>query len=850
MLGKEMPSPSAPFSSYHRDVSCVQSQFSIESDSGMTESTGLIQEYDVFDPERPRPKMVFVIGGPGSGKGTQSRRLATHFGFVGVSVGEILRAQMLRRVTSDKKWELIAKIIADGELAPSETTVEELKQQFIRHPEAKGFVVDGFPRDIGQAFLFEEQPPDGKRQRIEELASRQTLPLDLSDSTGGFETWLSLATTNHPEITTLVQPAFNNATILTFLGVLNSLGCVPEPMRKDQAVRVFYTTSVVPVGCQARGPIDRDLEVHVLNLRYSRSQMATLQLNVSSGAAQGECKAAFILNANSSFVLTIHSDEGCRLLVIHGPRSYVMPSSHHNSTATNLPFSGEQLLMWAKETYGGVSSFAELEDPQRILFQLCQEPSAKEDCILAQNFNAESYLEVEVLSHKVETCLDSHKASGNVAHILWLQQSPSDERMQTVELNIKTVCKDGWEQKAELPMALWLKSPQNTLWKMGHGFSFVQLLASGKYSFATWSGVHNGTMLPDNKEELIQKARNNSFVASYTDPSAKTISLEYKRICGSTIVTTTPPPQMAENLTVKVHQLINLCKPWKCLDSSIEIALLKIYLAALPTRVDAITLKDRCRARDNTTHFVLNSILDKCSTQLEGGVHVKNQLILTLPVSPGKVTVPFECDLPEKVSLQLYNSEDFNAPSTPVIQAHQITYVEVSLRTAMKQFSLEMGDCFLKPRDSQLLFHQGVSLSYSVETLKSPSPKTQRFSFTYKPEEELWSIDSATLVCVVHLNTSNDKRRSYEGSLDVMLKNYNPGSHNQGLRISTVLGIAFGAFLIGVLLTGALWFIYSHTRPIAKTQPALANTPASESSSTNHSLGSTQSTPCSTSSMA
>ncbi|KAG8141832.1 hypothetical protein E2320_006502 [Naja naja] len=205
---------------------------------------------------------------------------------------------------------------------------------------------------------------------------------------------------------------------------LNSLGCVPEPASKDQAVKVFYTTSVVPTGCEAHGPIDPDLEVHVLNLRYSRSQ---------------------------------------------------------------------QLLRWAKETYGGISSFAELEDPQRILFQVGRGPSANEDCTLAQNFNAESYLEVEVLSPKVETCLDSHKAPGNVAHILWLQQSSSGERMQTVEVNVKTVCKDGRpEYKAEMPLALWLKSHQNMLWKMGHGFSFVQLLASGKYSFATFSGVHNG----------------------------------------------------------------------------------------------------------------------------------------------------------------------------------------------------------------------------------------------------------------------------------------------------------------------------------------------------------------------
>lgn len=52
--------------------------------------------------------------------------MAAHFGFVAISVGEILRAQTLRRVASDKKWELIAKIIADGELAPSvsETRLE------------------------------------------------------------------------------------------------------------------------------------------------------------------------------------------------------------------------------------------------------------------------------------------------------------------------------------------------------------------------------------------------------------------------------------------------------------------------------------------------------------------------------------------------------------------------------------------------------------------------------------------------------------------------------------------------------------------------------------------------------
>lgn len=38
-----------------------------------------------------------------------------------------------------------------------ETTIEELKQQFIKKQDAKGFIVDGFPREISQVFTFEEQ---------------------------------------------------------------------------------------------------------------------------------------------------------------------------------------------------------------------------------------------------------------------------------------------------------------------------------------------------------------------------------------------------------------------------------------------------------------------------------------------------------------------------------------------------------------------------------------------------------------------------------------------------------------------------------------------------------------------
>ncbi|XP_015210713.2 transforming growth factor beta receptor type 3 isoform X1 [Lepisosteus oculatus] len=69
-----------------------------------------------------------------------------------------------------------------------------------------------------------------------------------------------------------------------------------------------------------------------------------------------------------------------------------------------------------------------------------------------------------------------------------------------------------------------------------------------------------------------------------------------------------------------------------------------------------------------------------------------------------------------------------------------------------------------------------------------------------------------------------------------------------GLDTPTVVGIAFAAFVIGALLTAALWFIYSHTGEAAGRHQVPTSPLASENSSAAHSIGSTQSTPCSSSS--
>ncbi|XP_072296756.1 adenylate kinase isoenzyme 5 [Eucyclogobius newberryi] len=181
-------SPSFPYRRYDRLPPI--NQFSIESDSDLSETAELIEEYDVFDPSRPRPKVILVIGGPGSGKGTQSLKIAERYGFQYVSVGELLRKKMIHNATSNRKWSLIAKIITNGELAPQETTITEIKQKIMKTPEASGLVIDGFPRDVGQALSFEDQicSPDlvvflactnhHLKERLQKRAEQQGRPDD------------------------------------------------------------------------------------------------------------------------------------------------------------------------------------------------------------------------------------------------------------------------------------------------------------------------------------------------------------------------------------------------------------------------------------------------------------------------------------------------------------------------------------------------------------------------------------------------------------------------------------------------------------------------------------------------
>ena len=91
---------------------------------------------------------LMLIGAPGSGKGTQAKKLKDTLGYAHISTGDLLRAAVKAGTELGKQ----AKSFMDaGGLVPDELVIGLLKEA-INTPEAeKGFILDGFPRTAVQA---------------------------------------------------------------------------------------------------------------------------------------------------------------------------------------------------------------------------------------------------------------------------------------------------------------------------------------------------------------------------------------------------------------------------------------------------------------------------------------------------------------------------------------------------------------------------------------------------------------------------------------------------------------------------------------------------------------------------
>jgi adenylate kinase len=94
------------------------------------------------------PMRIVLMGAPGSGKGTQSQRLVQRFGIPQISTGDLLRSAVARGTDYGRR----AKAAMDaGHLVVDEIVLGIIRERLGERDAARGFILDGFPRNLAQA---------------------------------------------------------------------------------------------------------------------------------------------------------------------------------------------------------------------------------------------------------------------------------------------------------------------------------------------------------------------------------------------------------------------------------------------------------------------------------------------------------------------------------------------------------------------------------------------------------------------------------------------------------------------------------------------------------------------------
>lgn len=96
---------------------------------------------------------LILFGKPGSGKGTQAEFVKKKYDLIHISTGDLFRKNM----SNNTDLGLLAKsYIEKGDLVPDEVTIKMLEAEVNTHPNANGFIFDGFPRTTVQAEILDQ----------------------------------------------------------------------------------------------------------------------------------------------------------------------------------------------------------------------------------------------------------------------------------------------------------------------------------------------------------------------------------------------------------------------------------------------------------------------------------------------------------------------------------------------------------------------------------------------------------------------------------------------------------------------------------------------------------------------
>ncbi|XP_041049678.1 transforming growth factor beta receptor type 3-like isoform X1 [Carcharodon carcharias] len=630
-------------------------------------------------------------------------------------------------------------------------------------------------------------------------------------------------------------------------------------------------------GCVCSGSTTANEIVYAINLIPPPSA-ALLQVFLHVQPISANKTLVLVLNSSHDLVWNVSAIK-MPLKVYHSTRSYVLPQE------TRM-FQNQEQLKPAMENCSSIISFVKFEKADGIIIELKEDEMLLSKCEQQPHISAQNYLDYKLLQKDLVGCVTSDQRIVRQIHIINL--IPTDFRSsekKSVNMDVEFTHGNNCHN-----VSLVIQSNQPINLNIGGEVpSSLHLKLSHEVN-ATQPGLESSVIsgLPKASKKLVEWAVENGFTAtSLTEiPLVDEIKLKCD-LHANDAHSYTPQSAPPDRYVKSVH----------CGESEMEITVSKFR----KNLIQQITLlDDNCKGSSNETHFHLKYIpYTECNTK-EIGDNYTNKLKVKLYNGTEIMhdvhcpRIQEVCDLVkrniigEKGYTRILEHCDFKKPFSRIYN-NTAVYGEILLPSFGPQVinDMKLQNCSLIPRFTINSINKNVllpNISLAISNLKPHKTKCDRteilhtrFKFMFR---NLWSpvVEDAVMECGIEacfnstcflwnratkaLKIDNSRPPHPDCPKPPDSTSYRPESPDptsygptglptiQGLEMPAALGIAFGAFVIGALLIAALWYIYSHTGPSEKKQPVPTNPPASENSSTNHSISSTQSTPCSTSSVA
>ncbi|XP_044743881.1 adenylate kinase isoenzyme 1 [Chrysoperla carnea] len=120
----------------------------------MSSETGCVnpQVQPILDSGLP---VIWVLGGPGSGKGTQCDKIVATYNFEHISSGDLLRLEVSKQ---SERAQALQAIMNEGKLVPMDIVLDLIREAMLEglKKNKNGFLIDGYPRELIQGLTFEK----------------------------------------------------------------------------------------------------------------------------------------------------------------------------------------------------------------------------------------------------------------------------------------------------------------------------------------------------------------------------------------------------------------------------------------------------------------------------------------------------------------------------------------------------------------------------------------------------------------------------------------------------------------------------------------------------------------------